>query len=147
MMGIYKITFPNGKIYIGLSNNIKRRIAEHNCPSNNSTPCDKAINKYGKITEIEILEFVNNIDLLEEKEKYWIKFFNSNDKKIGYNITEGGQFSGRIKAVFTPEQILDIRKRRFYGERKKDVYKDYSNFSFATFENIWLGRGYNDIGH
>lgn len=31
--GIYLISFPNGKIYIGLSNNIKRRIKEHNSDS------------------------------------------------------------------------------------------------------------------
>lgn len=31
--GIYLISFPNGKIYIGLSNNIKRRIKEHNLDS------------------------------------------------------------------------------------------------------------------
>ena len=29
IIGIYKIVFPNKKIYIGLSNNIKRRIREH----------------------------------------------------------------------------------------------------------------------
>ena len=28
--GIYKITFPNKKIYIGRSNNIYRRMLEHN---------------------------------------------------------------------------------------------------------------------
>lgn len=28
--GIYKITFPNGKVYIGQSNNIRRRMYEHN---------------------------------------------------------------------------------------------------------------------
>lgn len=49
MMGIYKINFPNNKIYIGKSIDIKRRIFEHNCPSNNQTPCDKAINELGRI--------------------------------------------------------------------------------------------------
>ena len=28
--GIYKINFPNNKCYIGLSNNIPRRMKEHN---------------------------------------------------------------------------------------------------------------------
>ena len=28
--GIYKINYPNGKIYIGQSNDIKRRMYEHN---------------------------------------------------------------------------------------------------------------------
>ena len=35
MMGIYKITFPNNKIYIGKSVDIKRRMFEHNSPSDN----------------------------------------------------------------------------------------------------------------
>ena len=58
MMGIYKIVFPNSKIYIGLSTDIKRRMYEHNNPHSNKTPCDLAINKYGKIEEIEILELI-----------------------------------------------------------------------------------------
>lgn len=49
-------------------------------------------------------------------------------------------------AVFTEEQVLDIRKRRYLGERKKDVYLDYADYSFGTFEKVWLGRGYSNIG-
>lgn len=30
VQGVYKINFPNGKSYIGISNNILRRIHEHN---------------------------------------------------------------------------------------------------------------------
>lgn len=146
MMGIYKITFPNQKIYIGKSIDIKRRMFEHNSISANKTPCDNAVNKYGKIIEIEILEFINNIAELNEREKYWIQYYNSTDRRIGYNISAGGENDGFNKAIFTKEQVIDIRKRRFYGERKKDVYKDYNHFSFASFENIWLGRGYNNIG-
>jgi group I intron endonuclease len=61
--GIYKINFPNGKIYIGQSVDIKRRIMEHNTPSAAKTPCDKAINKYGKIVEIELLEYTTQEEL------------------------------------------------------------------------------------
>ena len=53
IMGIYKINYPNGKIYIGLSNDIKRRMMEHNSPHNGiikkPTPCDLAIKKYVRI--------------------------------------------------------------------------------------------------
>lgn len=149
--GIYKINYPNGKCYIGLSTDIKRRMWEHNNLKKAKTPCDFAIQKYGKIQTIEILERCQNEDELEEREKYWIKYYQSNNRNFGYNITEGGDGSHRAaeenpKAVFTNEQVLDIRKRRFYGERKKDVYQDYSDFSFSTFEHIWLGRGYSDVG-
>lgn len=97
------------------------------------------------------MEFINDEFLLEEREKYWINFYHSNNRKIGYNITEGGDGSGKANeaspvAVFTNEEVYDIRKRRYFGERKKDVYKDYSNKSFATFERVWLGRGYPSVG-
>lgn len=148
--GIYKITFPNGKIYIGMSNDIKRRMSEHNSPSENFTVCDKAINKYGKITEIEILEIVSDLSELEEKEQKWIAYFNSTNREIGYNISAGGvgasSGENNHKAVFTNEEVLDIRRRRFEGERKVDVYNDYSDRSFSSFEGVWLGRGYVDIG-
>lgn len=151
IMGIYKINYPNGKIYIGLSRNIKRRMWEHNNINKAKTPCDFAIAKYGKITEIELLERIDDETKLEEREAYWIKYYNSNNKDIGYNLTDGGDGSGKSgeesgAATFTNAEVLDIRKRRFEGERKKDVYKDYENHPFSSFERIWLGRGYPTIG-
>lgn len=150
--GIYKLNYPNGKIYIGLSADIRRRMYEHNNPNrlNNhpNMPCDLAIAKYGKFEEIEILEYVEP-EFLEEREIYWIKFYNANNKEIGYNLTSGGQHllgENSSQAVFSNEQVLDIRKRRWEGERKIDVYQDYKNFSFGTFEKIWLGKGYPQIG-
>lgn len=150
LCGIYKITYPNGKIYIGQSVDIKRRMYEHNNTNrpNNIYPCDKAIKKYGKITKIKILEETSP-DKLNEKEKYWINFYNSNDKNVGYNLTPGGNNlygEQHPLSVFTNNQVLDIRKRRFIGERKCDVYKDYQEYSFNSFENVWLGCGYPNIG-
>ena len=153
--GIYKLNYPNGKIYIGLSCDIKRRMYEHNNSNRLNThyqaPCDLAIKKYGTFEEIEILELVEDINNLPERESDWINYYHSNNKESGYNLTSGGDSSGlqgekSPKAVFTDSQVLDIRKRRYNGERKKDVYKDYSNFSFSTFEHIWLGRGYPEVG-
>lgn len=108
LIGIYKITFPNNKIYIGLSRDIKRRMGEYNSASKAKGPCDYAIKKYGKITTIEVLEAYDTIDqeLLEERERYWIKYYQSNNRNIGYNLTEGGDGASRPnednpKAVFT----------------------------------------------
>lgn len=127
------------KVTQGLSIDIKRRIKGHNTHPEDKTPCDKAINKYGKITEIEILEFVNDKDLLQERERYQISYYQINNKEYGYNLTEGGDLSFQCgekspRAIFTDEQILDIRKRRFNGELRRDVYKDYSDKSLATFD-------------
>lgn len=153
--GIYKLNYPNGKIYIGLSTNIKRRMYEHNNPkrleTHKPTPCDLAIKKYGKFEEIEILEYVDDPSKLGEREQYWIAYYKSNNKNIGYNLTPGGDSSmlfgeNNSNASLTNDEVLDIRKRRFMGERKRDVYQDYKHYSFSTFEHIWLGRGYSNIG-
>lgn len=149
--GIYKLTFPNGKIYIGMSNNIKRRMYEHNNNTHKTlSQCDKAIKQFGKFEEIEILEIIKDTKIREEREKYWINYFNSTNPIIGYNISNGGEErptgEQSTNSVFSNNEVLDIRKRRFLGERKCDVYKDYNNRSFATFEHIWLGRGYSNIG-
>lgn len=151
--GIYKLNYPNGKIYIGLSNDIKRRMYEHNNSNrlNNhyNQPCDLAIAKYGRFEEVEILEFIDDKELLNSRERYWIKYYNSTNKNIGYNLTSGGnQLFGNEHpiAVFSEAQVLDIRKRRFKGERKKNVYQDYSNINFSTFEGVWLGKKYPNIG-
>lgn len=153
--GIYKLTYPNGKIYIGQSKDIKRRMYEHNninrLKSHPNTPCDLAIKKYGCFEEIEILSLCNSSQELNQKEKYWIRFYHSNEKDKGYNLTEGGDSSTlsgekNIRATFTNDQVLDIRKRRFYGERKINVYQDYNTHSFSTFQHVWLGRGYPGVG-
>ena len=155
MSVIYKINYNNGKFYIGFTNDLKRRMSEHinawkKMSYRKIQDCDKAIYEQGGLEEIEILEFVPNLEDLEKKEIYWINYYNAYESSDGYNNSPGGYNGGNgsssSKAVFSDEQVLDIRKRRFFGERKKDVYKDYSNYSFGTFEKVWLGHGYVDIG-
>lgn len=154
IQGIYKLNYPNGKIYIGQSNDIKRRMYEHNninrLKNHYNSPCDLAIQKYGRLEEVEILEIIEDSNLLDEKEKYWISFYHSDNKEIGYNLTNGGK---SLNGEYHPNsklndlEIFVIRKKRFQGERKKDVFKLYENkISFNGFENIWLGRTAPQIG-
>ena len=52
----------------------------------------KAIRKYGRENfKVELLEWCETQDLSDELEKYYIKYYNSQDAQIGYNITNGGQ--------------------------------------------------------
>lgn len=90
---IYKITnLINGKVYIGQTKNIKRRIREHQqeYSSSATSKIRNAILKYGiKNFKIEILE--KDIENYNEREKYWISFYDSTDRNKGYNITIGGE--------------------------------------------------------
>lgn len=76
MIGIYKYTnLINGKIYIGLSNDIQRRRHEHQnlANSGDDAAIHKAIRKYGiENFSFEILETFDREDreLLGEREKY-----------------------------------------------------------------------------
>lgn len=95
---IYKITSPSGKIYIGQTINLKNRLylyKGHHCKK--QIILYNSLLKYGwdkHIFEIiEEIEYVNNdISLLNEREKFWIKEYNSlaNPFSEGMNLTEGG---------------------------------------------------------
>lgn len=121
--GIYKITFPNGKNYIGQSSNIIRRIREHN--SGSKQIVDKAIQKYGKIEEFELLEEISpeNKDLMNERERYYIKKYQSLIHQNGYNITIGGEGFTRDYKLPYVEQIVKLLQSNQYS------YKEISDLT------------------
>lgn len=109
LSGIYKITYDNGKIYIGQATNIRARAWEHN--SKNRYPCDKALKAHS--ASIDILEEVKDFSELEVKENYWINYFNATNRDVGYNILIEGNASGKrgvdnCNASFTKEQVDEI---------------------------------------
>lgn len=87
-MIIYKITnLINGKIYIGQYSG-----KDFESYWGSGLLLKKAIKKYGKENfKKEIIEICESKQILNEKEVYWISFYNSIDSKIGYNIHKGGQ--------------------------------------------------------
>lgn len=91
---IYKIiNIKNNKVYIGKTlNSTEKRFLEHKKDStkqeNQKRPLYRAMQKYGiENFQIETIEEVP-IELLSEREKYWIQYFNS--YHYGYNATFGG---------------------------------------------------------
>lgn len=86
-MIIYKTTnLVNGKIYIGKD--------KHNNPKylGSGKRLDNSINKYGKENfEKVILEYCDSEKHMVEREKYWIKYFDSTNRLTGYNLTHGGE--------------------------------------------------------
>lgn len=90
-MIIYKTTnLLNGKIYIGQDRN--------NNPNyyGSGNLLKLSIKKYGKENFIkETLEECKNEDHLNEREIFWILNYNSTDKTIGYNISDGGKEGDR----------------------------------------------------
>lgn len=85
-MIIYKTTnLINGKIYIGKDSK------NNNNYLGSGILLKSAIKLYGlKNFTKEILEYCDSTEKLNLQEKYWIKYFSSNERRIGYNLTEGG---------------------------------------------------------
>jgi group I intron endonuclease len=78
MIGIYKITSPTNKVYIGQSNNIGKRFKQYSSLS--QTKLQKRLhysfNKYGVKNHIfEVIEECK-VELLNERERYWQDFYN-----------------------------------------------------------------------
>lgn len=127
LSGIYKLNFPNGKCYIGLSNNIRKRVWTHN---HNDYKLNRvvgnAINKYGQLTEFEVLEEIpkEQRSLMNQRQQYWIKYYHSNEKEYGYNMTKGGDGGStgsginNSNAAFNQQQLNEIL---FLLKNKKEL--------------------------
>lgn len=145
--GIYKITFPNQKVYIGRSNNIYRRMLEHNNDFRNKLPIEYAIMKYGKITEFDIIELIDDVNEMKQREIYWIKYYDSTNKNKGYNISLGGDGgdpgSSNSQAKFTEEQIQILYKelKENLNESLEQIANKY-NIHLSTLSNINNGHTY-----
>lgn len=91
-MQLYKLDFPSGKSYIGItSRTAQKRFLEHCAPSKKQNPCQLALQKYGKESvNLTVLATVDNWELLCLAEQEAIEKFNT-FKPNGYNITKGGE--------------------------------------------------------
>jgi hypothetical protein len=91
MVGIYKITSPSGKIYIGQSTNIERRFKEYQIYKSSisiGSKLFKSFQKYG--VENHTFEIIEECTLeqLNEREIYWGYYFNTLGK-TGLNLRLG----------------------------------------------------------
>lgn len=97
----------NEKVYIGQAIDTKKRFQGHCKPSSailNNSLISKAIQKYGReCFYYEILEA--QIENYNEREKYWIKQYNSLNPN-GYNLLEGGDEAPLMKGCQHPESCL-----------------------------------------
>ena len=117
--GVYKIVNNiNGKIYIGSTGSkggFKKRWSYHldglRHNKHHSIHLQRAWNKYGvQSFTFEIIEVIENINILLEREQFYLDFYQSYDIKIGYNICKIAGSSLGIKK--TPEQCLKMSEFR-----------------------------------
>ena len=104
--GIYKITSPSGRVYVGQSVNMLRRKKEYNKCSIKQTRLKESIDKYSW--------FLHTFDILEEclieelncRERYWQDFYDVlGDKGLNCTLTKSKDKSGELSEN-TKEKIM-----------------------------------------
>lgn len=143
----------NTKVYIGQSLNTEKRFKTHCKKNKDNSLIDKAIQKHGREHFwYEILE--SQIENYNEREKYWIKYYNSLTP-FGYNILEGGEepprYSGDkhpstkisdkdvklLKDDLAKTQISLSQLAKKYNISKKQVLRINQGISRASLDEIY----------
>lgn len=99
--GIYKITNPKGKVYIGKANNIQRRWYEHKSYLKHSTgyKLGNSLKKYGKENHtFEIIEECTGDNILE-RERYYQELYNSIENGLNHIYTNTKDKPGGISVL------------------------------------------------
>ena len=156
----------NGKKYVGQTINPRNRYNAHKSNYLNSNDKEynsllhQAFRKYGfENFEYEILvKDVDDIELLNELEIYYIKEFNCQIPN-GYNVEAGGKNCSKPKtlkhrkkeiwgqAKLTEEEVIELRKAYQNKESPTEIYnKKYKDrLHYNYFLNIWVGKRYGLI--
>lgn len=156
LSGIYCIENKvNNKKYIGKSVNIYERWRHHKIELNHHRKKNqyfqRAWDKYGKENfKFYIIELCSD-DELNNREIYWINYYNTINRNYGYNMTKGGT-GGDTLSQHTPEEIKDINTKRSKAinkTRKKNInngFKAVKLYKKDVLEIIdLLLEGYNNI--
>jgi len=144
---IYVFTnLSNGMKYVGQSINPKERYKQHLKDSKKDNLLfHNAIKKYGiEGFKFEVIEENILLSDIDNREKFWIKEFNSK-KPNGYNLTDGGEatfgyhhnaesklkMSNARKGKFTHYQTEETRKKISEGNKGR-IQTDKAKLSFLA---------------
>lgn len=113
---VYIHTFPNGKHYVGITQQEPMRRWHGGCGYEGQSYISNAIKKYGwQNVYHTILYDELTKEEAEEKEIELIKLLKSNDRNYGYNIANGGFCRGAMSEE-TKAKISEMRKGIVFSE-------------------------------
>lgn len=142
---IYKITFPNNKMYIGQTQKtLEQRKKNHKTSSKESNiVIYKAIRKYGwNNLKWDIIDTARNIDELNKKEIYWIEtlrtYLGFKDCK-GYNSTLGGEGFYRL-TEWTQTELHQLGIDFKNGMSRDEIQIKYNIKNRQTLNLICSGK-------
>lgn len=152
--GIYKITSPSGKIYIGQSSNIKRRMIEHKYRAKiKNLKLYSSIRKYGfENHKIEILFLSNDKYEKNKMESIFIRYYDTINNGLNH-INEDANINGFKGKKHTIENVNKIKERMkgfkpnlAIEKTKKSVFCEYNGKSYSSLtdcaKDLNISQGY-----
>jgi hypothetical protein len=130
----------NNKVYIGKTTCFNNRQKDHlrklKSGKHINLHLQSSYNKYGKdVFTINVLENCDD-SLINDREKYWIIYYNSVNNSCGYNCThggDGGNFTKEVKEKLSKSHSKT--KKKVYGfTLKGDVYKVWDSIKQCSKE-------------
>jgi group I intron endonuclease len=137
MIGIYKITSPNNKVYIGKSIDLDERKSSYKYEGRRQKQhkLNNSVNKYGWEKHLfEIIE-ICEVENLNDKEIYWIDFYNSVEE--GLNIMYGGQGGKHSQEVKDKKSKSMMGKKPSLETRQK---MSQSKKGHLMYDETWRKR-------
>ena len=144
-MGIYKFICPEGKVYVGKSFKLRKRIRGHKSEAfrkneDGSWRCNsiwkQAIRRIGwDNLVVEILECVRKGGDLDERERYWIDQYNADDPEYSYNSNAGGSgpAGGYKQSAQSLENMRIGNQKRFKPVTSCQIIEDYGETQLCSF--------------
>ena len=140
MIGIYKITSPTNKLYIGQSLNIEKRFNQYKkirCKC--QVALYRSLLKYGvENHEFEVIEECS-IELLNERERYWQDYFKVLVFGLNCKLTKTNDKSGKLSNS-TKEKI----KQKAIGRKASDETKLKMSIVRKGKKPIMLGKKHSE---
>ena len=117
MIGIYKITSPSGKVYIGQTTNFTKR---KNYYKNGAKPYQirihNSLQKYGYDAHTIVLIEQCSAEILNERERYWQDFYDViGENGLNCRLTETKDKSGFISEE-SKVKMSEARKGRVFDQ-------------------------------
>ena len=121
---IYKLVSNiDGRIYVGQSIDFQQRIYRYKKSQkypNKNSKIELAISRY-KFENFHyyIIDISETLEMLDYKERFWIRVYSSDVPGIGFNIESGGNGRGKVSQE-TKDKISKALKGRFVSQETKD---------------------------
>jgi group I intron endonuclease len=141
--GIYKATNSvNGKVYIGQAQNCRKRIQDHKWGySKYQSLFYFAIRKHGIDSfQFEIIECVLDCSTIDNRENYWIEFYQSYNRNFGYNLA---RYAKTTRGIFKSERekaAASLRMSKKVGKLNSFFGKKHSKESIQQMREVKVGK-------